>query len=191
MHQSLFDLINSKYRLDERDIELCKEYFEPVLVARNRVLEEEGKVPRYLYFVVSGYVRQYHYNDKGEEVTTHINCPPGFITSYHNFIHGRRSGEFVETVTDSELLRITKPHLDLLIQQSNTFKDFSIYVIQQSLAYNEKRALELATLSAEARYKKLLIEFPDILQNVPIQYISSFLGMKPETLSRIRRQIIN
>lgn len=190
MHEQLVRLITQNVPLSDTERELCIQYFEPVLYPKNRVLEEEGKIPGYLYFVVSGFVRLFHYNDKGDEITSHINCPPGFITSYTNFINQTRSEENLESITECELLRITKTHLDLLTQQSPAFKDFSILVFQQSLSYNEKRSKELATLSAEQRYLKLINEHPEILHHVPMQYIASFLGMNPKSLSRIRKQII-
>jgi CRP-like cAMP-binding protein len=190
MYEQLFGLITQKLAFSENEKALCRQYFEPVLLPKNRVMEEEGKIPQYLYFIVSGFVRLFHYNNKGDEVTTHINCPPGFITSYSNFMNQTISDENLECITDCELLRITKADLENLIRQSDTFKDFSIWVFQQSLSYNENRSKELATLSAEQRYVKLLDEHPEFLHNVPIQYIASFLGMNPKSLSRIRKQII-
>ena len=191
MHEQLIHLILKKIRLTDSDIKLCKEYFEAVLYPKNRIIEEKGKTPRYLYFVVSGFVRLFHYNENGDEITTHINCPPGFITSYFNFVNQTKSDENLECITECELLRITKKDLDLLTEKSTALKDFSIWIFQQSIAYNENRSKELATLTAEQRYKKLVENFPSILHNVPVQYIASFLGMKPESLSRIRRQMIN
>ncbi|MEC5145493.1 Cyclic nucleotide-binding domain-containing protein [Chitinophaga sp. 180180018-2] len=172
----------------ERD--WCLLYFEPVIYPKNQVLEEKGRIPGYLYFVVSGFVRLFHYNDKGDEITTHINCPPGFITSYSDFVDQTKSEDTLECITDCELLRITKADLDLLMQQSPAFRDFSMLVFRQSLSYNEKRSKELATLNAEQRYLKLMDEHPELLHHVPIQYIASFLGMNPKSLSRIRKQII-
>ncbi|PJJ66558.1 Crp/Fnr family transcriptional regulator [Chryseobacterium geocarposphaerae] len=189
MHNQLIQLISERAQLSDIERELYIQYFEPVLYPKNRVIEEEGKVPQYLYFVVSGFVRLFHYNDKGDEVTTHINCPPGFITSYSNFTNQTRSDENLECITECELLRITKTDLDLLTQKSPAFKDFSFLVFQKSLSYNEKRAKELATLTAEKRYLKLMTEHPELLHNVPMQYIASFLGMNPKSLSRIRKQI--
>jgi CRP-like cAMP-binding protein len=75
---------------------------------KNTIIEKEGKVPEYLYFIVSGYIRIFHLNEKGEEITTHINCPPGFITSYFNYINQVPSDENLESITDCQLLRITK-----------------------------------------------------------------------------------
>ena len=189
MLQRLINTITPITKLSERDKELIRDYFEPVLLPKNRIVEEEGYIPKYLYFVVSGYMRLFGYDEKGEEITAHINCPPGFITSYTHFINQTRATENVECITACELLRISKKNLDLLIQQSPALKDFSIHVFQQSLTYNENRAKELASLSAESRYKKLIDDYPDILHNVPLQYIASFLGMNAKSLSRIRRNL--
>lgn len=190
MIEQLLNFMSSRIRLIAPEEELCRQYFEPVLFPKNRIIEEEGQVPRYLYYVISGYLRLFHYNTQGDEVTTHINCPPGFLTSYTNYIQGKKSHENVECITDCELLRITRQDLDELIAGIPLFKDFSISIFQESLAYNEGRARELATLSAEQRYLKLMQEHPDILNNVPVAQIASFLGMKPESLSRIRRKIL-
>ena len=190
MHEQLIELITQHVALSAQQQELCRRFMEPVFYPKNSIIEEEGKVPAYLYYVVSGFLRLFHYNDKGDEVTTHINCPPGFITSYAHFNNGSRSEENLECITECELLRITKVDLDLLIKEIPSFKDFSIYVFQQSLSYNEKRSKELATLTAEQRYLRLMDVQPELLQNVPMQYIASFLGMNPKSLSRIRKQII-
>ncbi|SFF59672.1 Crp/Fnr family transcriptional regulator [Thermoflexibacter ruber] len=190
MHESLLNIIQSKVKLSEKDIALCTEYFEPVIFPKNRVIEEEGKIPQYLYFVVSGYLRLFSYNENGDEITTHINCPPGFITSYFNFINQTKANENLECITQCELLRITKNNLDLLTASSEAIKDFSILVFQQSIAYNENRSKELATLTAEQRYLKLIDNYPHIIHNVPLQYIASYLGMNAKSLSRIRKQMI-
>jgi CRP/FNR family transcriptional regulator, anaerobic regulatory protein len=190
MHDQLLNLISQKVTLEDSDKKLFEKHFEPVLIPKNRIIEAEDKVPKYLYFVVSGFMRLFHYNDLGDEVTTHINCPPGFLTSYSSFVGQTKSNENVECITECELLRITKNDLDFLVQNSLALKDFSIWVFQQSITYNENRSKDLANLTAEQRYKKLVDNYPQILHNVPLQYIASFLGMNSKSLSRIRKQII-
>jgi CRP/FNR family transcriptional regulator, anaerobic regulatory protein len=189
MHQHLLSVIRKYIKISDQDVELCTAYFQPVAFPKNTVIEKEGKIPK-LYFVVSGYLRLFHHNDNGDEVTSHINCPPGFITSYSNFIHQTKSTDNLESITDCELLSITKSDLDFLTSTSETLKEFSIRVFQQSIAYNENRSKELATLTAEQRYQKLIDNYPEILHNVPLQYIASFLGMNAKSLSRIRKQMI-
>lgn len=189
MYQHLFSNAAAQVKLTASDITLCRKYFEPVLFAKNEIIEEEGHIPKYLYYVVSGFIRLFHYNEAGDEVTTHLNCPPGFITSYSHFNSQTKAAENVECITECELLRITKADLDTICEQSSVFKDYSILVFQMALAYNENRARELASLTAEQRYTKLIDNYPAIIHHVPLQYIASFLGMKPESLSRIRRKI--
>lgn len=191
MHDKLLQYMCSGHDFSPREIEMIQQYFEPVSYAKNTVIEKAGKVPNYLYYIVSGYLRLFYMDPNGNEVTTHINCPPGFFTSYSHFINRTVSDHHVECITACDLLRITKEDLDHLVDESQAMKDFSISVFQQSITYNENRSRELSALNAEERYLKLLKDYPEIIQNVPIQYIASFLGMKPESLSRIRRKIIN
>lgn len=191
MHDKLLQYMHSGHGFTQEETEAVRKYFEPVAFSKNTIIEEAGSVPQYLYYIVSGYLRLFYTEENGNEVTTHINCPPGFFTSYSDFINSTVSENTIESVTNSELLRISKENLDHLISQSQAMKDFSISVFQQSISYNEKRSRELSVLNAEQRYLKLMNDYPEIIQNVPIQYIASFLGMKPESLSRIRRKIIN
>ncbi|PZQ98916.1 MAG: Crp/Fnr family transcriptional regulator [Flavobacterium psychrophilum] len=189
MLSHLLHLIEQYAPLSSTDKALCADHFEPLFVPKNRIIEESGKTPKYLYFITSGYVRLFEINEKGDDITTHINCPPGFITPYSSFITGTISNENLESITECNLLRVSKLNLDMLISKSPAIKDFSIQVFQQSLSYNEKRAKELATLSADKRYLMLMKNNPDILHNVPLQHIASFLGMNPKSLSRIRNVI--
>lgn len=190
MHQQLLQNIATKYQLSNLDIELCKKYFEPIFYSKNKIIEKAGQVPQYLYYIVSGFMRLFHYDDNGDEVTLHINCPHGFFTSFSNFSDQTKSEDNIECITDCELLRINKPNFDALMQQSLTWKNYSVFVLGTSMTYNENRAKDLATLTAEQRYLKLMESYPEIIRNVPLQYIASFLGMKAESLSRIRRKIV-
>ncbi|WP_313580064.1 Crp/Fnr family transcriptional regulator [Chishuiella sp.] len=187
MHEKLLQLIAKNKDFGDEDAILCRQFFEPISFSKNTIIEEEGKVPQFLYFVVSGFIRLFYYNEKGEEITTHINCPPGFITSYFHFMNETISSENLECITDCDLLRISKNQLETIINKKKIFKDFSLSVFQEALTYNETRANELATLTAEERYNKLIKNYPSIIQNVPLQYIASFLGMNPKSLSRIRK----
>jgi CRP-like cAMP-binding protein len=186
-HDKLLALIRTTVPLDAAETQAIQTQFEPVLFPKNRIIEEAGAIPKHLYFVMSGFVRLFYYDAQGNEVTSHINCPPGFITSYVSFIHETAAPDNVECVSECELLRISKRNWDSLLAAQPRLKDFSIAILQESLTYNERRANELATLSAEQRYRNLLTKSPEILHHVPLQYIASFLGIKPESLSRIRR----
>jgi CRP-like cAMP-binding protein len=190
MQQNLIDTISKTITLTEADIQLCGNYFEPVTTPKNYIAEEQDKIPQYLYFIASGFVRLFYYDDNGDEVTSHISPANNFIASFLSFIHQKKAKENVECITECELLRISRPNLVTLIDQSENFKNFSLIIFEHAIASTETRANDLATLTAEQRYKKLMETQPAILQQVPVQYIASYLGIKPQSLSRIRRQII-
>jgi CRP/FNR family transcriptional regulator, anaerobic regulatory protein len=171
------------------DKKLCEPYFELVSLTKNDLVEEENKIPRHLYFLNEGFMRLFYNSEDGEEVTTFIASPNQFITPFLDFIHEKKSLFNVACVTNCEVLRIERSQLVQLIAQSTPFQKFSIVIFEQAIASTQARANDLATLSAEARYKKLITEQPEIIQHVPIQYIASYLGIKPQSLSRIRRQI--
>ncbi|MVT43371.1 cyclic nucleotide-binding domain-containing protein [Chitinophaga oryziterrae] len=174
--------------MDQADEGFVTTLFRPLSCEKNTMLEKEGKVPEFLYFINSGFVRVFYWED-GKQITTHINCPPGFITSFNSFISAKPAPDNVECVTDCELLKITKEDLEWLYQRSTQWALFGKIIYEKSLAYNETRTKEMIGLSAEQRYLKLLENQPEIIRQVPLQYISSYLGIEPQSLSRIRKKI--
>lgn len=182
--------MNSFVTLSKEDEGCCADFFEPVSFPKNHIIEEEGKTPRYLYFIVKGFMRLFYYDEQGDEVTTAIASPHSFLTSYLEFIHEKPSTQNLECITETELFRIERKKLAELIDQNARFRQFSLIIFQQAMADSQQRANNLATLTAEFRYKKLMDEQPEIIQNVPVQYIASYLGIKPQSLSRIRKQLL-
>lgn len=189
-HKLLFSTISDYLTLNEAEKHILQNCFESIQVKRHVLLEEENKETQYLYFINDGFVRVFFMND-GEDRTTQINCPSRFITSFQSFITQSKAYDNVETITDCDLLRISKANLDKLNTEINNWGVFGEKIYEQALVYNEDRTRDMILLTAEERYLKLIKNHPDIVQNVPLQYIASYIGIKPESLSRIRRQIIS
>jgi CRP/FNR family transcriptional regulator, anaerobic regulatory protein len=135
-------------------------------------------------------MRLFYDDDNGDDVTVLIASPNRFITSFLDFIHEKKSNLNLECITDCACYRIERSKLVELIDKNDNFKKFSLVIFEQAIATTQIRANDLATLTAESRYKKLIEQQPEIIQNVPIQYIASYLGIKPQSLSRIRKQLI-
>ena len=190
MFDSLFQEISKTILLDVNDKTFCRQYFETVTVNRNTIIEDQEKIPVFLYFIDTGFMRLFYYDENGDEITTYLSSPNGFIASFLSLINQKPATENVECITDCQLLKISRQNLICLIDKSENFKKFSLVIFEKVMALSQIRANDLATLTAELRYKKMIAEQPYLLQNIPIQYIASFLGIKPQSLSRIRRQII-
>jgi CRP/FNR family transcriptional regulator, anaerobic regulatory protein len=120
-----------------------------------------------------------------------MNHAPRFFTSYNHFVNSSISNENIECITDCTLLRCKRADVDVLFEKSTRVKDHNFLVLQKALEDEKKRLIDRTTLTAEQRYLKFLKEQPNTLQNVPLQYIASYLGMKPESLSRIRKKFLN
>lgn len=190
-YETLFRFIGQYVDMPEQDKDSCRHTFKPLQVKKDTMLETAGKIPLHHNFIVSGHMRKFHINDKGEEITADLNNGPRFFTSYFHFVQQTPSNEFLHCITDCELLRITKADADRSVQTSVTQKDFTIRLFQQVMDEDKQRMNDLATLTAEQRYRKFMKDSPEIIRNVPLKYIASYLGIKPESLSRIRREIIS
>lgn len=190
-HAPLLHTIARHARLSDADAAACIAAFDLLDAPRGTVLEPAGRTPQNLYFIAAGFVRLFYVDDAGEEVTTGLAGPGDFTAAFLPLVHQTVSEEAVVCLTDCTLLRCTRTALLGLIGRSEAFRSFSLLIFESGMAGAQARANDLATLPAEARYRKLLAERPAVVGAVPVQYIASYLGMKPESLSRIRRQIIS
>lgn len=172
------------------DINHIQESFIPVSAKRNAVLEEQDRIPQNLFFINSGFMRLFFYDENGEEQTTFLCSETVFISSFSSFINQTKSTENVECITDCELLKISYLDAKKLVEKNEIFKNFFLVTFEKSISLATVRANDLALLNAEQRYQKMIDQQPHFIQNIPLQYIASYLGIKPQSLSRIRKQVI-
>lgn len=188
-YDTLFNYIEQVIKLPEQDRESCRQTFKPLFVKRDTMLEEAGKTHTHHNFIVSGFMRKFYIDEKGEEITVDLNDGPRFFTSYYHYVNQTPSNEYLQCITDCELLRISKTDADRTATTSLTQKDYTIQLFHRVQEEYLERMNDLATLTGEQRYLKLLKKSPAIIQHVPLKYIASYLGIKPESLSRIRRDL--
>jgi CRP-like cAMP-binding protein len=172
------------------DIEHIQQSFIPISISRNSVLEEQDKIPQYLYFINSGFMRMFYYDENEEEQTTFLCSQSGFITSFSSFVNQTKATENVECITECELLRISHIDAKQLVDKSEFFKNLFLSIFEKSISLSTLRANDLALLTGEQRYQKMIDHQAHLIQNIPLQYIASYLGIKPQSLSRIRKNII-
>lgn len=190
MIESMFTYIEGFLPLPEENRQQCRAYFQPAVFPKHTVIQAAGTVPAYHNFVVSGLLRNYFINEKGEEVTTDLNEGPRFFTSYQHFMARTPSPETIVCLSDCELLRIDRAGVDALMAVGGeVIREFTMLLMQQSWQKEKERLQDRSTLSAKQRYLKFARQHPQLMQQVPLQYIASYLGIKPESLSRIRRKL--
>lgn len=149
-----------------------------------------GEVPDKIAFVGSGLFRYVYINEKGDEFTKGIIMENFFISSYSAMILGKPSYFSIEALEDSQILEVSWKDLTQLLDNDIFWVKFLLKFIEKGFIIKEKRERDLLLLDAETRYKNFLSEFPGMEQRVKQGIIASYLGIKPETLSRIRRKIV-
>ncbi|MES2651844.1 MAG: Crp/Fnr family transcriptional regulator [Bacteroidota bacterium] len=185
-----FDFIHKVNPMTEYDKQLCYDYFEVKKFAKNTTIEKAGKVHLYENFVVSGILRKYRLEETGIEITTAINTKPGFFSCFSSYTDREISNENLESITNCVLIRAKREDIDLLLKQGKTLQQFTLLVFQKIIEEQKQNALDLVKLTAKERYLKFVYQYPQLIQNVPLQYIASLLGITPQSLSRIRKEII-
>lgn len=191
MHQVLFDTVEQLIKMSDHDKNLCEKYFTPHTYSKGTIIEKAGTVHSTQNFVVSGHMRNFHFNEKGEEITVDINEGPRFFSSYVSMMERQPSRENIQCITDCEVLRVKRDDIDIMLQESTILKDFTIQVLQYFLEAEKQRITNMGNMTAEARYLHFSQNHPNITRNVPLIYIASYLGIRPESLSRIRRKMLN
>lgn len=188
--EPLLNYVSNLFDISDNDIRLLTQFFKYEKFSKGSSLEKENTVAKKLYFIKNGFIRTCCTED-GTEITTQIVGKNDFITSFNSFVSGAVSKGNIKCISDCDVLYITKSDYDRLTRESAIWSAFCKQVYEQAIAFNLQRTTDLLTLSAEKRYLKLLAEKPEVIQNVPIQYIASYIGIKPESLSRIRKKIIS
>ena len=189
MFQVLFDFIRQLIDIPQSDQELCRQYFTPYFVKKDTLLESGGTIHKYHNFIVSGYMRNFHHDEEGKEVTTDINDGSRFFTSYYSFIQQKPSNENLHCITDCKLLRINRADNETITRNGTSSQKYVETILQHYLESSKQRIIDLNTKTAKERYLKLLKNHPKIVKNIPINYIASYLGINPGSLSRIRQEI--
>ncbi len=184
-----FDSIHKVNPMTEYDKQLCYQYFEVKKFAKNTIIETAGKVHLYENFIVSGILRKFRLEETGVETTTAISTKPGFFSCFSSYTEREISNENLESITNCVLISAKREDIDLMLKQGKTLQQYTLLVFQNIIEEHKQKALDLVNLNAKERYLKFTDQYPHLVQNVPLQHIASLLGITPQSLSRIRKEI--
>lgn len=151
----------------------------------------EGQIPRKFAIVLSGSFRYYYVNEKGDEFTKGFILKNAVLSAYSAMVQGTPSLFNIQALEPSQILEVHYQSW-LQLRASNAFWDrFLIRALEKGYFTKEKRERELLLLDATSRYKIFLSEFPGLDKKVKLHIIASYIGIQPESLSRIRKKLEN
>jgi CRP-like cAMP-binding protein len=176
------------FDFDTNDNGELEEYFEIKKYEKKDFLVKENTKSSDFFLILDGFVRTFHVSEQGEEITTEISEKGELVCSMYSLLKNEKSFENSQCITNCLICVISEKSFEKLCIQNPNWFQLGLKFLKNDILKKEERIRGFAKLKANERYQKLLTEKPNVIQNVPIIYIASYLGIKPESLSRLRSQ---
>jgi CRP-like cAMP-binding protein len=182
------EFIEKYSNLTNSEWEEINSLFEVKVFNKNEFILEEGNVCRYFYLLESGLIR-FFYSYNGNDFTKTFTIAPYCFTSKISFRKQEPSKEGIQAIEKTKVWQISY-HQYKNLEKINAWNQFMRNILNEIQEFSEDFYLQAKTMTAEARYNKLLEDYPsDLIQKIPLKHLSSFLGIAPQSLSRIRKKL--
>ncbi len=177
----------SSFSDDELDLIISK--FNPNTFKQKEYILSEGKISSNIYFIVNGLVRNFYLRD-GKEITTYLATDNEFICAYSSFITQSKSIESMQCIEETETLSISYNQMQELYKQIPNWQIIGRILAEQNYICVADRLMRLQSVPAKEKYLEFLsVSSEKLIQRTPLIHIASYLGITPESLSRIRKNI--
>jgi len=187
--QMLFNYIQdlSGQTLSEDDKELLMAHFKPKKIRKRQYFLQEGDVCKYAGFIVKGAAKTYTVDEKGHEHILKLSVEDWWLADFESYYHLKPSRFNIEALEDMEILQITNAVVEEFIKPIPAFSAMQKVLSQNNTIAAQKRMQSAISQSGEERFQELVNEYPHFIQRFSQNMIASYLGLTPESLSRIRK----
>lgn len=186
MFDVFIDYLRQRIPLSESETEWIGTMSILKKLRKKQYLLQEGNVWSYNAFVVSGCLRSYAVDEKGLEHIIAFAVENWWIGDRESLLSGQPSRFNIDAIEDSEVVLITQENFQRISQQIPAFNEMVNSILQKSFVVSQNRIQAAISYTAEEKYLNFVRNYPAFAQRIPQSMIASFLGMTPETLSRVR-----
>lgn len=190
IHQNFYNLLKQFVKFSQEDFNLFSKKLSVVHLEKNEIWEKEGRVGKYLGFINKGILRQYHLKD-GNEYTEDFFSENDFVGNYISYLKKTPSTSNIQALEKCELSIITFDDIQKSYDEIPVADRFGRLIAEQKLIEFHDKTTSFLMDSPEERYYKLIQQKPDLHARVKQYYIAQYLGIQPESLSRIRKRHSN
>lgn len=191
MYNVFFQKFNQKVSLTEQEENVIKKHLTPKKLRKRQYLLQEGDICKSIALVEKGAMRSYLVDPDGQEHITAFALEGWTIGDLSSFHSELPSIQNIEALEDCELVLVSKSSHDELLKTMPKYETYIRLLITDAYMALQKRTLNMISLSLDDRYKAFIDTYPNIAQRVPQHMIASYMGLSPETLSRIRSRMNN
>jgi CRP-like cAMP-binding protein len=191
MIETLIADISKTISLSDADKACLTENFKVKKLRKKQYFLQEGDIAFHTAYIAKGCLKTFTVDSEGSEHIYQIAIEGWWTSDIYSFLTGEPAIYNIEAVEDSELLITDKVGRERIFERVPKFERFMRILIEKNVVANQHRLNSMMMLSAEERYLSFIKKYPQIVQRVPQHMIASYLGIKPETLSRIRKQLIS
>jgi CRP-like cAMP-binding protein len=188
MIKSLLDSIQSIITLSTTEKDMVTSLFKEKTYEKGDFFLADGQICKQVGFVTKGLLR-YYINHDGEDKTYDFAQENNFVCNYESFIPRTPSTKNIQALEDCEILQISYDDLQLFYKSISQAERFGRLVIEQVFIQTLQDLSSFYTDTPELRYEKIFKKHPDLLQRMSQYHIASYVGVKPQSLSRIRKRI--
>lgn len=181
--------LSSKFTITDEELEMVKGVCRIKKLRKKQYLLQEGDIWRYNAFVLSGFLRTYSVDEKGQEHYIQFSVEDWWAGDRESYIDEKPAKLNIDAFEDSEVLLISKDDFDMLLNKIPAFCMFMRNLLERSLIVLRNRVNSNISYTAEEKYSDFLKTYPSLSNRIPQHMIASFLGITPETLSRVRNQV--
>lgn len=185
MTKKLSQYLKAKFTTDDNSLQQILSAFKQLTTTKSEILLSKGDKSKYCYFVIEGVLRMFYLDKKGDEQTRYFATENTFGGGFTSFINQLPSVEFVQSVGVAKLLVIDRTTFYLLVNTNPTFAKIYCNILEMSYSYSVERIGTFMAMEANERVEWILQNQPLLLQKVPNKMIASYLGIKPQTFSRL------
>ncbi|MGY3054002.1 CRP-like cAMP-binding protein [Pedobacter sp. UYEF25] len=173
--------------IDDFDLQLVLSRCSKRQIPKGKLILRKGQIANQYFFIISGGIR-FFYDANGQENTTWVSFKNEFFTEISSLNPQKPSRFNIETIEDSELIVIDKKDMDFLYGHIAVWEKFGRKIFEEIAVRMIDQILNFQTLSAEERYLNFMNN-PEMIQKIPVKQLAAVLGITPNALSRIRKNV--
>jgi len=186
IYKGILDHIARYVKLSDNEIKEFISILKTTRVKKRQFIVQPGFVSEYRNYIVEGAVRVFYLDDLGKEHTVIIAIEDWFFTDFYSYLNRTPAEYYAEALEDSLILQMKYDDVEELCSRIHSISEYFRLFTERSMAHSYKRTISNISKTSEERYWEYVNKYPQIANRVPQYVLASYLGISPESISRIR-----